>query len=125
MPGGRVANLPLTIPALVLVAALAGCAHTRQVGSSGAVSLALTEYRINPQSVHASPGVLTMYIHNYGKFTHNLVVTQNGQRVDGTTPLAPGQSADISLSLAAGTYLMASTILSDQALGEYGTLTVS
>jgi hypothetical protein len=124
MPARRLANLPLTIAALAFAAALAGCAHTRQVGSSGVVSVALTEYRINPESVHASPGVLTLSIHNYGRFTHNLVVTQNGQRIDGTTPLAPGQSAEISLSLASGTYLMASTILSDQALGQYGTLTV-
>ena len=36
---------------------------------------------------------------------------------------APGQSAELFATLAAGKYLMASTILSDQALGAYGTLT--
>jgi hypothetical protein len=64
-------------------------------------------------------------VHNYGRLTHNLVVSANGQLVDGTKPIAPGQSAELDLSLAAGTYSMASTIQSDQALGESGTLTVT
>jgi hypothetical protein len=44
--------------------------------------------------------------------------------VAGTQPIAPGQTTELDLDLAPGTYQMASTILSDQALGAFGTLTV-
>ena len=42
-----------------------------------------------------------------------------------TKPIPPGQSALLTLSLTPGTYMMSSTLLSDEALGEYGTLTVT
>lgn len=87
--------------------------------------MALTEYRLNPQSIDASGGVLAIVVHNYGRLTHDLVVSLNGQNIAGTKPIPPGQTAELDLDLAPGTYQMASTILSDQDLGAYGTLKVS
>jgi hypothetical protein len=104
---------------------LAGCSHTQAVGSDRTLQVALTEYRLNPQSVRVSAGPLTVLVHNYGRLTHNLVVSLNGQAAGATRPLWPGQDAAITVMLAPGTYVMASTILSDQALGEYGTLKVT
>ena len=125
MPPARGTKLPFAIVSLALAWVAAGCSHTRAVGADRTLRVALTEYRLNPQSAHVGAGVITILVHNYGRLTHNLVVSENGQTIGSTKPVAPGQSAEIDLNLAPGSYLMTSTILSDQALGEYGTLTVS
>jgi hypothetical protein len=118
-------KLHLVAVSLALASVLAACGHTHQVGAGRIVRMALTEYRLNPQSIHASDGVLAIVVHNYGRLTHNLVVSLNGGNVAGTKPIPPGQTAELDLDLAPGTYQMASTILSDQDLGAYGTLKVS
>jgi hypothetical protein len=118
-------KLSLVIASLACACMAAGCGHTRTVGTDRTLRVALTEYRLNPQSVRTTPGFLTILVHNYGRLTHNLVVSQNGQTIGSTKPVAPDQSAEIDIYLTAGHYLMTSTILSDEALGAYGTLTVS
>jgi hypothetical protein len=70
-------------------------------------------------------GTVAILVRNYGRLTHNLAVTEDGQLVAATDGIPPGRSAELDLSLAPGRYLLASTILSDQSLGLYGTLTVS
>jgi hypothetical protein len=121
MPGRR-APLALLAASLVL---LSGCGRTLLVGSDRTLSVGLTEYRIAPQSIHAPPGLLTILVHNYGRLTHNLVISRAGQPEAATAPISPGETAELAVTLGPGTYLVASTILSDQALGAYGTLTVS
>ncbi len=79
---------------------------------------------MNPESVSVSSGILMMMIHNDGRLTHNLVVSENGNLIASTHGIPPGGGAELDLSLAPGRYLMASTILSDEALGEYGTISV-
>jgi hypothetical protein len=122
MPGLRASKLAPALAGLVL---LSGCGHTEAVGNDRTLYVALSEYRVTPQSVRVSAGPLTVFVHNYGRLTHNLVITLNGQTTGTTRPIWPGQSAEIALMLTPGTYLMSSTILSDQALGQYGTLTVT
>jgi hypothetical protein len=104
--------------------ALTGCGHAHQVGIDRSVRIALTEYRLNPQNVSVSTGTLMMSIHNYGRLTHNLVVSENGTMIASTHGIPPGGVAELDLSLAPGRYLMTSSISADEALGEYGTLTV-
>lgn len=113
--------------ALVLVCAglAAGCSHTERVGSSRTLRVALTEYRLNPEGAVVSAGVVTVLVHNDGRLIHNLAVSMNGQTVESTKPIPPGGSAAMVLTLAPGSYLMYSSLLSDQALGQYGTLTVT
>jgi len=111
--------------AIALASVLCGCSHTVVVGSDRTLTLALTEYRVIPQSVQATSGLLTIIVHNEGRLTHNLALSRNGRIVAETPPVASGASADLAISLAPGSYLMASTLFSDQVLGEYGTLTVS
>ena len=110
--------------AAALATLLTACGHTTTVGANNIFKLALTEYRLVPQSVRASPGVLTIDVHNVGGLTHNLAVSQDGTVIGQTPPLMPGTSAELMLNLAPGQYQMASTLQSDQVLGEYGTLTV-
>jgi hypothetical protein len=107
-----------------LAIAAAGCGHTVRVGADRMLRIAMTEYRLNPQSVTVAEGPLTILIHNYGRLTHNLAVSLNGQTAGATKPIAPGQDATLTLMLTKGSYLMASTLLSDEALGEFGTLKV-
>jgi hypothetical protein len=116
--------LALVTAALTIAVAATGCSHAHVVGHHRTLVLALTEYRIDPQTVHMTPGPLTIIVRNYGHRTHNLVVTMDGQAVGSTKPLWPGTSSRLKVSLPAGHYVMTSTILSDQALGEYGTLVV-
>jgi uncharacterized cupredoxin-like copper-binding protein len=122
MPPLRAMKLAVPVVCALLTSA---CGHTHVVGSSRTVDLALTEYRLIPQDVRVSAGQLTLQVRNDGRLTHNLVVSNNGQPEASTPPLAPGQSLALTVTLAPGKYSMASTILSDQALGEYGTLKVT
>lgn len=116
----------LAATALVVAATvLASCGRTAVVGGDRSLSVGLTEYRLTPQAVRVSEGLLTIVVHNYGRLTHNLAISVNGQTEGSTNPVPPGQSADLALELTPGTYTMASTLLSDQALGAYGTLTVT
>ena len=62
----------------------------------------------------------------FGKtLDHNLALFQNGQTIDSINPLSPGETSQMTLILSPGTYSMASTVLSDQSLGAYGTLNIS
>ncbi len=114
--------------ALLLAAStptLAACAHTSVVGGARTIRVELTEYRLHPQTIRASAGLLTIVVHNRGVLDHDLVVSRDGQTIDSTQPMRPGQTADLALNLAPGTYSIASTVQSDQTLGEYGTLRVT
>lgn len=110
--------------AALLALAVAGCGHVATVGAGAPLQVALNEYRVTPQDVHIGAGTLTIVVRNDGRLTHDLVINHDGQQVAATEPLAPGQSTDLVATLGPGQYLMASTILSDQALGVYGTLHV-
>jgi hypothetical protein len=94
------------------------------VGNARTLQIALNEYRVIPQDVRARTGLLTIFVHNYGRLTHDLVISLNGRTEAATAPIAPGQTEELDAALGPGHYLMASSILSDQALGAYGTLIV-
>ena len=116
---------PLLTPALAAAALLAGCGNTSQVGRDRTFQVALTEYHVSPQRVQALAGTLTIFVHNYGRLSHNLVISSNGHPDFSTQPIPPGETSELLATLAPGNYLMSSTILSDQALGAYGTLIVT
>jgi len=103
----------------------AGCGTTTRIASGGTLQVALSEYHVRPQSVSATSGPLTIAVHNYGRLSHDLVISLDGHPELSTPPIPPGQTMALEATLAPGQYLMASTILSDQALGAYGTLTVT
>lgn len=107
-----------------LVAVAAGCSHTVAVGGARTLRLGLTEYRVVPQSVLAEPGQLTLIVTNDGRLTHNLAITSAGKVLTVTPPIPPGGSSELIVYLGRGSYVMVSTLFSDQALGEYGTLNV-
>ncbi len=103
---------------------LAGCGASTRVSANGILHVVLSEYRVIPQQVSAAAGTLTVFVHNDGRLNHNLVISYNGVSEASTEPIRPGQSAELIATLTPGRYVMASTVLSDQALGAYGSLTV-
>lgn len=116
---------PLTLLAAALAScAVAACGHTTRVGNQGTLQIALNEYRVLPQDIRAHTGLLTIFVHNYGRLTHDLVISIDGRVAASTKPIAPGQTEELNAALSPGRYLMASSILSDQALGAYGSLIV-
>jgi len=122
MPKLRVASRLLVTGAAGV--ALAGCGHTVTVGSSRTIHVALSEYRVVPQSIRSRAGQLTLLVENDGRLAHTLAVSSRGNILGQTPPLQPGATTYLILSLRPGSYLMTSTLFSDQALGLYGTLTV-
>jgi iron uptake system EfeUOB component EfeO/EfeM len=108
MTGLRATKFALLLAAVVLVTA---CSHTEVVGSNRTVQIQLSEYRLQPQSIKVSRGLLTIIVHNHGMLDHNLSLYQNGETVDSINPLAPGETSQMTLFLSPGTYSMASTVL--------------
>jgi hypothetical protein len=127
VPGPRKVRRLLIRPGTValLGVAIAGCGHSASVGADHVLRLALTEYQVVPQKVEVTAGELTILVHNVGKLTHNLVITEGDQQIDGTPPILPGTTGELSVVLTPGDYTIGSTMFSDQALGEYGTLKVT
>ena len=115
-------HIPLLAACIVVLAA---CSTTTKVPADGTLRVALTEYHVQPQSVQAAAGLLMIVVHNYGRLSHNLVIAQNGHPEASTKAIAPGQTTELFTDLPPGKYVMASTILADQALGAYGTLTIT
>ena len=122
MTGQRATKFALLLTVVILLTA---CSHTEVVGSNRTVQIQLSEYRLAPQNIKVSRGLLTIIVHNHGLLDHNLSLYQNGQTVDSINPLGPGETSQMTLFLSPGTYSMASTVLSDQSLGAYGTLRVT
>jgi hypothetical protein len=127
VPGARAAKLVLTagLTTLALGVPIAGCGHKATVGADRTLRLAVGEYQVRPQEVQVTRGLVTIFVHNVGKLTHNLVITQGDRRIDGTAPIWPGTTQLLLVALSPGTYTLGSTLFSDQALGVYGTLTVT
>ncbi len=110
---------------LPLGALLSACGATTRVGPARTLQLALTEYHVAPQDIRARTGTLTLFVHNFGRLSHNLVISYDGHAEAATQPIPPGETTELIATLAPGKYMVASTILSDQALGAYGTLDVT
>jgi len=116
---------PLSLLAAAIVTlSVAACGSSTTVARDGTLRIALSEYRVVPQDVHTTAGILTLVVHNYGRLTHDLVISLGGQPEISSEPIGPGQTQVLNAALIPGRYVMASSILSDQALGVYGTLDV-
>jgi hypothetical protein len=125
MSGIGPSRIAVAVAALTLAAALGGCGHARVIGESRTIRVALTDYRINPQRMRAGAGPLTFLVHNFGRRTHDLELSLAGTSAGGTKPIPPGGHEKVTVYLVPGHYRLASTILTDEALGAYGSLEVS
>lgn len=115
--------------AVFFVAALAACGGTTTPGttpppsSGGAtVDVSETEFKISmPTTISA--GTVTFHVTNNGTAVHAFEIQGNG--IDEKTPdINPGKSADLTVTLTAGSYRVFCPIDSHAELGMQLTLTV-
>jgi hypothetical protein len=117
-------RLPRLLALCAVALALVSCGRTGGIAHDGTLHVALTEYRLAPKNAVVPPGLTTITIRNYGRLTHNLAVTFGGHIEAESKPIPPGQVDYLTLELQPGTYTLASTLFSDQALGTVSTLRV-
>lgn len=113
---------------------LAGPHPLTRLSLPSVVLVSLTEYRLRPDRIVAPAGPVTFVVHNLGRLTHDLVISApapappagaGGAVVVGTTaPIPPGGEATLVVTLPGGDYTLTSTIQTDAALGEHGSLKV-
>ena len=115
---------------LLLVALLAGCgsddgADSGEAGGSGeAVEITATDFALAPENVTvAASGETTFRLVNNGGTEHALEVEGNGVEEE-TSPIGPGESAELTVQLDAGEYELYCPIDGHRAMGMEGTLVV-
>ena len=114
------------LPMLCAALALTGCAATKTtVLPRHELRVREDEYRILPRSVSVPPGRLKIVVANAGVLAHNLVVEHDGAVVAAVPTILPGATGGpIKVTLAPGTYTLASTLSSQANLGMEATLHV-
>ena len=120
------------VAALLAPLLLAGCGagQTRHV-TGHRLALTLEEYRILPQTVSVPAGPLRITACNRGILTHNVALQQGTLDSDERTTLTdiptllPGKCGSVlTTPLAAGRYLLTSTVGNQAVLGMAATLIV-
>jgi hypothetical protein len=125
----------LLAPAVLLLLAavlLAGCSSVATLRVRGhRLRLTLEEYRILPQTASVPAGPLTIAACNRGILTHNVALQQGSLDSDERTTLTaiptllPGRCGSVTtVPLAAGRYLLTSTVGNQAVLGMAATLIV-
>jgi uncharacterized cupredoxin-like copper-binding protein len=125
---GRIGALLTAVAVAGLIAAGCGSAKSASTsqtttggtapGASGTkVTAALTEYHIALSSTALAPGTYTFVATNSGQVVHALEITGPGLHNATTADLQPGQSADLTVALQAGTYDVFCPVPGHKALG--------
>lgn len=85
-----------------------------------------SEFKLVLPSLKTAAGKVTFAVTNAGKIQHDLAVTGPGVKGIAKTPLInPGASANLTVTLAAGSYTLYCTVPGHKTLGMVATLTVS
>jgi hypothetical protein len=117
--------LQVVVATLLGAVLISACGTVEHVRAGGTLNVAVTEFRINPRTATASPGLLRLVVRNDGRLTHDLVVDLDGKEQGATPSIPPGGEATLLLFVSPGQYLMSSRILEDADLGARATLNVS
>jgi uncharacterized cupredoxin-like copper-binding protein len=89
------------------------------------VAVSETEFKIAAPAAKVAPGKVTFDVKNAGKIGHDLVVSGPGVSSTAKTALLnPGQSATLTVTLAAGTYTLYCSVPGHRAAGMSAKLTV-
>jgi uncharacterized cupredoxin-like copper-binding protein len=95
----------------------AAAAHT--------VAVSEAEFKITLPAQKVAPGKVTFEVQNAGKIQHDLVVSGPGVSTNAKTPLiSPGQTAKLTVTLAAGSYTLYCSVPGHRAAGMSAKLTV-
>lgn len=128
--------------AIVAVVALSACGGGSTAGTStssgaapastaeatapaDALKVSLVDFKINPDTFKAKPGDVTFAVSNDGKSPHNLTILDGDKKVVGkTADLAPGKTAVLKVTLAAGMYHINCSLPGHESLGMSGMVMV-
>ena len=118
---------PIVLVAFAL--ALAGCGSEDGSGTDGSDGSALevseTEFALEPSSLSVDEaGEVTIRVVNDGEFEHALELEGEGVEEE-TGTLAPGESAELAVELAAGSYTIYCPIGNHREQGMEGTVVVA
>lgn len=118
---------PIFLVAFAL--ALAGCGSEDSSGTDGsagsAVKVSETDFALDPSNVSVDEaGEVTIRVVNDGEVEHALEVEGEGVE-EGTGTLAPGESAELTVELAAGSYTIYCPIGNHREQGMEGTVVVA
>lgn len=97
---------------------------TGATGGGETVDISETDFKLDPSTADAKAGTVTFAVTNDGDTTHNLEVEGNGVEEELPEDLAPGDSGDLTVDLAAGSYTMYCPIADHRDLGMEGTIEV-
>ncbi|GAC1656485.1 MAG: hypothetical protein NVS9B1_11980 [Candidatus Dormibacteraceae bacterium] len=93
-----------------------------------AIKVSLTDFKITPAAIPAKAGSVSFAVSNDGKAPHNLTIFAPGstsQVLKATATLGPGQTAVLTVTLAAGKYHFNCSVPGHESLGMTGDITVS
>jgi plastocyanin len=94
------------------------------VGQDGTLTAKEADFSIDLGTTSLKAGPYLVKVDNTGNATHDLVVEQNGSKIAGTSPISPGQSASLSVTLKPGTYVFYCSIGNHRAMGMETDVTV-
>jgi plastocyanin len=94
-------------------------------GEEQTITASEGEMFIELSTEEVSAGSVTIEVSNDGSVTHDLVVERDGEDVDGTDSLAPGESASLTVDLEPGEYVFYCSIANHRASGMEVTVTVT
>ena len=122
-------SLRRTLLAVTAIACV-GCgaattAVQRSVGPGHTERITLSDYHIAGLPASLASGPEAFDVTNKGETLHNFTVERNGQLTARTHDLAPGQRAQLEITLQPGTYTYLCTVPGHAALGMEGTFDVS
>lgn len=97
---------------------------TGAAGGGETVDVSETDFKLDPSDLSTKAGSVTFNVSNDGDTTHNLEVEGNGVEEALSSDLAPGDSGELTVDLAAGSYTMYCPIANHRDLGMEGTVEV-
>ena len=105
-------------------AALSGCGDQPRPTSvgGGPISLEMTDYRFEPQSLRGRAGEIRVEVHNRGRLPHAFELRRNGRQRLRIRTVLPGRRGSATARLPAGRYRFACPIGNHEELGMHGVL---
>jgi plastocyanin len=94
------------------------------VGQDGALTATEGDFTIDLGTKTLKAGPYVVRVNNTGNATHDLVVEQNGAKLAGTSKIAPGGSASLSVTLKPGSYVFYCSVGNHRDMGMETTVTV-
>ena len=112
-------------PAVSSAPAAATSAPTAPAPAAGAVTVKLSDFKIDPAAVSVKSGS-SVTVKNDGPTPHNLAIKDASGKTLATTPdLKPGETMNLAITLAPGSYTQFCSLAGHESLGMKGAFTVS